>query len=68
MYQMFYKCINLEYINIYKFKEIQLNSYNNIFTGVPENIVICINKNNIKDKILPKISDIKFHTISCPNN
>ncbi len=54
MYRMFYQCINLEYINIYKFTEINLNTCNDIFVGVPENIVICIDENNIKDKIYHK--------------
>ena len=68
MEHILYRCINLEYINIYKFKEINLNSCNNIFTGVPENIVICIDENNIQDKNLSQISNIKLHTISCSNN
>ena len=65
---MFYQCINLEYINLYNFKEIKLTSYGDIFVGVPENIVICIDENNIQNKILPKIKDIKCNTISCLND
>ena len=65
---MFYKCINLEYINLNKFKENHLIFYDNIFFGVPENIVICIDENNIKNKILPQISNIACHTISCSND
>ena len=68
MYRMFYECINLEYINIYNFKEINLTNCNNIFVGVPENIVICIDENNIQDKILQKIKNIKCKTISCSND
>ena len=64
----FHECINLEYINLYNFKEIKLTSYGDIFVGVPENIVICMDENNIKDKILPLISNITCHTISCSNN
>ena len=41
--------------------------YDYIFVGVPENIVICIDENNIKEKILPQILDVKCHTISCSN-
>ena len=68
MTQMFYKCINLEYINLKKFKEIKLITYNKIFVGVPENIVICIDENNIKDKILQHISNITCHTIYCSDD
>ena len=39
-----------------------------IFVGVPENIVICIDENNIKNKILPQILNITCHTISCLND
>jgi len=68
MYRMFYQCINLEYINIYKFKEINLDVCTEIFVGVPENIVICLDDNNIPEKILSKISNIKCKTISCSND
>ena len=67
MYRMFYQCLNLEY-NIYKFKEIKLNKYDEIFIGVPENIVICIDENNIQEKILPQISNITCKTISCSDD
>ena len=68
MYRMFYECINLEYINIYNFKEINLENCTDIFFGVSENIVLCIDEINIKDKILSQISNIKCHTISCSND
>ena len=63
--QMFFKCINLEYINLYKFNEIKLSACTEIFVDVPENIVICIDENNIKNNVLPQISKIKCKTISC---
>ena len=50
--EMFYNCTNLEYINMKNFKEISLTSYNDMFTNVPDNIVVCINENNIPIYIL----------------
>jgi len=38
---MFYDCNNLEYINLYNFKEIKLRQ--NIFLDCPNNLIICIN-------------------------
>ena len=54
----FHECINLEYINLSKLKEILLVDYDDIFVGVPENIDIFIDENNIKEKILPQKLDI----------
>ena len=40
MQEMFYNCINLEYINMKNFKETNLlYEYNNMFKNVPDNIV-----------------------------
>ena len=48
---MFDGCTNLEYINMINFNEISLDSssnyYSNMFNNVPNNIVVCINTNNI---------------------
>ena len=59
MYEMFDGCINLEYINLKNFTEISLNdnvnNYSNIFRNIPENVVICIDENNTKNKIFPQI-------------
>ena len=52
MQNMFYNCINLKYINLVNVKETNdlgkyySNPFLNMFEGVPENIVFCINKNN----------------------
>ena len=44
---MFKNCINLEYINLEQFNNRQLNSVNNIFEGMPENMVVCTDNNQI---------------------
>ena len=44
---MFYNSFNLEYINLYNFNESSLNQFNNMFEGIPINVIICINENNI---------------------
>ena len=56
---MFDGCINLEYINMINFNENCLDSryYSNMFKNVPNNIVVCINKNIILNKIYPQISN-----------
>jgi surface protein len=43
---MFYNCKNLEYINFINAKEYTGFYYYNMFDGVPENIVYCINEIN----------------------
>ena len=55
MNYMFYGCENLEYINMINFREDKLEKYNNIFDLVPENIIICVKENNIRNMILPKL-------------
>ena len=67
MPEMFYNCINLEYINMKNFKETSLISYNNMFKNVPDNIVVCINKNNIPN-IYPQIQNIKCHIEDCTDD
>ena len=65
-YQMFDGCTKLKYINIKNFEETRINNntadYRNIFNGVPDNVVICINENNTKNKIFPQL---KNKTIDC---
>jgi len=67
-YNMFDGCINLEYINMINFNEIKLSSYSNMFKDVPDNIVVCINKNNIQNKIYPQINRAKCHIEDCTDN
>ena len=69
---MFSNCINLEYINFKKFNETNLSdnndNYKNIFYQTPDNIVICINKDNNISKIFSQIKDKKCSTIDCSND
>ena len=55
--QLFYNCKKLQYINIINFNEINLSnkSYSDIFFGLPDNVKICINKNNTSNYIFPQI-------------
>ena len=50
MSNIFNGCSNLEYINLTNLREINLN--NNIFEGVPDNIVVCLNEENIDENRL----------------
>ena len=68
MTNIFNSCINLEYINLSNFNENFLDTYDSMFSGVPENIVICINENITKEKILPQILNITCHVIDCSND
>ena len=65
MHNIFDSCINLEFINLSNFNEKMLDTYDLMFSGVPDNIVICINENITKEKILPQILNTKCHVIDC---
>ena len=67
---MFNGCINLEYINMVNFNEKGLidNYYKDIFKNVPDNIAICINKDNIITKIYPQIKNLACHIEDCSDN
>ena len=67
---MFENCKKLEYINMIKFDESSLEDgwYNDIFKNVPDNIVVCINKNKILNKIFPQIENITCHVEDCTND
>ena len=66
LYKMFEGCKNLEYINLKNFNEKNLVSYHiyDVFKYVPDNIVICINEDNI-NKILSQIKTVKCYVIDC---
>ena len=68
-YQMFDGCSNLKYINMENFEETRIRNntaeYKNIFDGVPDNIIICINENNTKSKIF---SQLMNKTIDCSDD
>ena len=68
MESMFQYCINLEFINLNNFDEKNLEDYDHMFTGVPENVVICLNEKITKNKILPQIINKTCHTIYCSYN
>jgi len=68
---MFENCINLEYINMLNFNEISIGSdeqYIDIFTNFPNNIVLCINKEKIINKIYPQIENKICHIEECEDN
>ena len=52
MNNMFHVCINLRYINLKNFQENLLEKYQNMFVDVPNNVIICINENITKNKML----------------
>ena len=62
---MFKDSTNLEYINLNNFDENKLVLYNDIFSNIKENVVICINENITNRKILPQITNIKCHMLDC---
>ena len=68
-YQMFDGCSNLKYINMENFEETKIRNntaeYKNIFDGVPDNIIICINENNTKSKIFSQLIN---KTIDCSDD
>ena len=42
--------------------------YSNMFKNVPNNIVVCINNNNILNRIYPQIRDKTCHIEDCSDN
>ena len=52
------------------FNENSLGSswYSDMFNNVPNNIVVCINKNNIQYKIYPQIENKTCHIEDCTDN
>ena len=67
MYQLFYNCKNLEYINLKNFSDSKIQNTTDIFTGIAQNAVICINltKAPIIYEILINMTCV---TISCEEN
>ena len=55
---MFYNCVNLEYnFNKRKLSNAR-NGCKDIFYNIKENVIICINEDITKEKILPQIKNI----------
>ena len=69
---MFSDCENLEYINMKNFDESQLDNdekyYEEIFTNVPENVVICIKESKTRLKIYPQITSKNCYVIDCTDD
>ena len=59
-------CTKLEYINLANFDESYLstNIYQTFFEDVPNNLVICIDKNKINNTIYPQLEQLKCHVIA----
>ena len=69
MNNMFNNCEKLEYINMINFKDLDSRFWqDDMFKNVPENVVLCINKTNIKKKIYPQIERISCHIEDCTND
>ena len=67
---MFDGCNKLEYINMKNFNEKEVLSTDkaDIFKQVPDNIVVCINEEINKNKIIPQLKDKKCYNIDCSDN
>ena len=68
MGELFKGCVNLEYINLYNFKENRLTSQYSMFDSVPNNVVVCITKNNIRNKIYPELQTRECFSEDCSTN
>ena len=69
IHYLFSGCSNLQYINFGNFSEKELidGHYTNIFDGVPDNIVACINE-NVSIETFSLLNAEKCYTIDCSNN
>ena len=72
MHNLFNDCKSLAYINLLNFNEKTLDNnteyYEKMFNNVPNNVVICVNENNIQNKIFPQIMNITCVTLDCSYN
>ena len=64
MHQMFYNCINMEYINLLNFTDINNPLTENMFYGIKDNTVICIDKNKAPS-IYNLVDNMTCVSISC---
>ena len=69
MNNMFSDCLNLEYINIISFKKSnsEIFDHYDIFINIPENIVVCVIKDNIQN-IYPKIENKTCYVEDCTDD
>ena len=65
---MFNNSINLEYINMINFSENSFEDFNDIFINLPDNIVVCLNKEKVLTQIGSQISNKKCHIDDCTDN
>ena len=63
---MFKGCSQLTYLNLKNFIENNSLLVQNIFSGVPDNIVICLNENS--NNILNQTKNKKCFNIDCSDN
>ena len=71
MQLMFKDCVKLEYINMINFNENTLidnyEEYKMIFDNIPDTLVICINENITKYRILPQLKS-RCYNIDCSDD
>ena len=71
MQYIFAYCESLEYLNLKNFYKYNLKFfsdsffYSDMFTGIPQNVVICYNNNSNSDIIFKQIKKIKCYIIDC---
>ena len=68
IFSMFNNSINLEYINMINFSENSFEDFNDIFINLPDNIVVCLNKEKVLTQIGSQISNKKCHIDDCTDN
>ena len=60
---MFFNCISLKYINLKGFVETYLEGNEQMFDGLPDNLIICVNESN--KMILSELYKKSCYTIDC---
>jgi len=65
---LFTGCVNLEYINMSNFIESSNINVINMFDGVPDNIVYCINDEAVVPNIMSELSKKKYAINDCSQN
>jgi hypothetical protein len=53
---------------MFNFKESNLNHAGDMFASLPNNLVVCINRNNIQNKILDELETKQCYTVDCSSN
>ena len=65
---LFSSCVNLEYINMSNFIEGSNVNISNMFDGVPDNIVYCINDEAAVPNIMSELNKKKYAINDCSKN